>query len=133
MPNGANQDICLGISSNGDAEILFHIGMTEPANQNFTAPKFFQPSLCGQSRRIDENEISLAGQDTKLKFAQFIGQPGARCFDALKVCLVVRQRMKSGFRRDLAETVHVVTVADLIQRSDQLRRPDKISHTLETE
>ena len=68
----AQEGIRLRVGADGDAEVVFRLGVGEPADQDFALAQFLQPDFGGEFWGARENEIGLAGKDGEACLGKFI-------------------------------------------------------------
>ena len=119
--------------ANRDSQIILHLRPVEPAHKDFLGAQTLQPCLRRKSRRPGENEIRPARQNPETQLRQFAAQPFARGDDFFEIRPVIRQIVQRGFGGNLAQAVHIVTVANLVQRRDEVAMSDKIADPLEAQ
>src|SRR4029079_16709339 len=105
-----------GVGADGDPEILARLRLVEPADEDLLRAQLRQPGLRAELRRPDEQEVGLAGEDVEPERHQLQGEPTAGLDDPAEVAAVIREIVQRRERRDLAEPVDVVAVADLVER-----------------
>ena len=131
FPRRLDQRLHFRRRANRDPQIIFHFREIEPADEDFLLAQLALPFVRGEARRLDEDEIRPARKNPETELRQFAAQPLARGDDLFEIRAVKLQIAQRRFRRDLAEAVHVVAVADFVQRGDEFRVPDEIADALE--
>ena len=110
--------------ADGDAQVVADGGVTEPAHEDLAVAQFLEPGPGGESRRAHEDEIGLAREDPEAEGLKLPAQPLAGGDDLPEVGPVAGQVVQCRQRRDLAQAVDVVAVADLVERGDEVRVAD---------
>ena len=73
------------------------------------------------------------GKTRKPSLRQLAAQPVARGDDFFEIRAVISQIVQRRLGGHLAEAVHVVAVADFVQRGDEFRMADEIADALEAQ
>src|SRR5437773_2335315 len=127
------QRIHLVVAADGDAQKILRLRTIEPTHKNLSLAQLLEPAVSREGRRANEKKIGLTRKHAKAEHRQFARRLLARRDDALEIFPVVSEVIERRQRGKLTEAVDVVTVADFVERDDELGVTDKVADALETE